>query len=1054
MKDGMEKFRTVRLLCVALVSAVLVLSLLLLVAVCGETALGGVSLDTSKNGFWDILPDGPFHPDGLPETIDISFDSSDHTREPDTIGEWYPGTDPDGPGDGDPGSWGGGLEWPTLPPYEGTEPEREWPTIPEEWETLPEEWETLPEDWDAEYPDVGDIADALVGMGGSLNKPQGALGDGIASNLVMMKILAEQNDQLYLKMQSFGSFDGREWRAAGGYPYLYLDQYSALYLPHLTMNRVDQERGFSLEIDPVADARVIPYYLTSSHASSEYQNQDTMATGSTEIPYVLFYRHYAEHSIGEAEEPNAYGHMEKNKLYTFEKSYQAYAYRNYTQIDSMTEAYMNLIIEKQGFDRNDPDIIEKVAAYIQDAATYNMNYNPNLDRESNVALAFLGGYKEGVCRHFATAATLLYRALGIPARYTVGFKVDVTGGKTTNVLGEDAHAWVEVYEDGFGWRYVEVTGSDGQGGGNDQPGGSDTAPGTGGVPDTPAEPATWGDIIAGCGGQIAISNSIPSAMLNSTIFHVSAEESLRHFLKLKSFGDYTGQGWANAEDYPWKDMSAYSPSYFGGAVIGASGASLLHMTIESPMGTVGVPYYVSPVTVGEHILIGDNRMSGNGKIPYDVFYYPYADVTAADVLSPEDRAALETYLEMFGDYVRKNYTEVDDETYIAAIVRDQGWGPDDPQLAEKIVAYLKNVAVYREDYNRDLDKEPNVVAAFLQSYGEGSSRHFASAATLLFRAVGIPARYTVGYVADTVAGQTVNVKGTEAYAWVEIYRDGFGWMAIDVTPAGDYRPTVKLRPVTVVQKFDLSSVYAVNELTGFEEYEKLGYTYQAVVQGARYDPGTSPSVIASVELFDPQGKNVTDEFRIELQKGIIFVYTSAFTFGVNDYTKVYDGTPVTLTEGEVLLVDADTPDGNLPEDRYYVVVPSDGSASVGSGTLSFDVRIMRRDSNGDVDVTEFYYIRKVYAHYTISPREITLKAADARKVYDGTPLTANAIEIAGGSLAEGDYIAEYTVDGSITRVGRADNVITSVVIRNADGEDVTHNYAIKTLVGSLRVTNS
>lgn len=1048
MKDNREKFRMVRLLCVALVAAVLVLSLLLLVAVCSDASLGGVSVDTTKNGFWDILPDGPIHPDGLPETIVIIPDSSD-----DTTGELLPE-----PGSGDPGDdpfdpWGGGLEWPTLPPSDDTEPEQEWPTIPEEWETLPEEWETLPEDWDAEYPDVGDIADALVGMGGSLNKPQGALGDGIASNLIMMKILAERDDLLYLKMQSFGSFDGREWRAAGGYPYLYLDQYSALYLPHLTMNRVDQERGFSLEIDPVADARVIPYYLTSSHAGSEYQNQDTMATGSTEIPYVLFYRHYAEHSIGEAEEPDSYGFMEKNKLYAFEKSYQAYVYRNYTQIDSMTEAYMNLIIEKQGFDRNDPDIIEKVAVYIQNAAVYNLNYNPNLDRESNVALAFLGGYKEGVCRHFATAATLLYRALGIPARYTVGFQVDVKGGETTNVLGEDAHAWVEVYEDGFGWRYVEVTGSGSQGG-SDQPGGSDTAPGSGGNPEPPAEPATWGDIIAGCGGQIAISNSIPSAMLNSTIFHISAEESLRHFLKLKSFGDYTGQGWANAEDYPWKDMSAYSPSYFGGAVIGAAGESLLHMTIESPMGTVGVPYYVSPATVGEHILIGDNRMSGNGKIPYDIFYYPYADVTAADVLSPEDRVALETYLEMFGDYVRKNYTEVDDETYIAAIVRDQGWSPDDPRVAEKIVAYLKSVAVYREDYDRNLDKEPNVAVAFLQSYGEGSSRHFASAATLLFRAVGIPARYTVGYVADTVAGETVNVKGTDAYAWVEIYRDGFGWTAVDVTPAGDYRPTVKLRPVTVIQKFELHVVHAVNELTGFEEYEKLGYTYQAVVQGSRYEPGVSTSVIASVEIFDPHGNNVTDEFRIELQQGAIFLYTSAFTFGANDYSKVYDGTPVMLTEGDVLLIDADTQDGKLPENRYYLIVPSGGVRDVGSGILPFDVRIMQWDPNGDVDVTEFYYIRKIYARYTISPREITLKAADARKVYDGTPLTANEIEIAGGSLAEGDYIAEYTVDGSITRVGRADNVITGVVIRNADGEDVTHNYAIETLVGTLRVTNS
>ena len=1048
MRDGMEKYRLMRLLCVALVAAVLALSLILLVAVCTGLASEGALAETTRSGFWDILPDGPIDPDDLPGTLDfgdLTFDPTDDTREPQTL--------PDDPYDDTREPWGGGLEWPTLPPYEGTEPEREWPTIPEEWETLPEEWETLPEDWDAEYPDVGDIADALAGMDGGLGTPAGALGAGIASQLTMMNVMAERDDRLYLKMQSFGSFDGREWRAAGGYPYLYLDQYSALYLPHLTMNRVDQERGFLLEIDPVMDARVVPYYLTSSHASSEFQNHDAMATGSTETPYALFYRHYAAHSIGEAEEPNAYGHMEKNKLYTFEKSYQAYVYRNYTQIDSMTEAYMNLIIEKQGFDRNDLDIIDKVATYIQNAAVYNLNYNPNLDRESNVALAFLGGYKEGVCRHFATAATLLYRALGIPARYTVGFMVDVKGGETTAVQGKDAHAWVEVYEDGFGWRYVEVTGSPAQGG-PDHPDETDTSPGTGDVTEPVADPVTWGDITAGVNGQLGLSSSIPPAMMNSVIFHVSAEESLRHFLKLKSFGDYTGQGWANAEDYPWKDMSAYSPSYFGGAVLGAAGESLLHMTIESPMGTVGVPYYVSPATVGEHILIGDNRMSGNGKIPYDIFYYPYADVTAADVHSPEERAALETYLEMFGDYVRKNYTEVDDETYIAAIVRDQGWNPDDPRLAEKIVAYLKNVAVYREDYNRALDKEPNVVAAFLQSYGEGSSRHFASAATLLFRAVGIPARYTVGYVADTVAGETVNVKGTDAYAWVEIYRDGFGWMAIDVTPAGDYRPTVKLRPVTVIQKYELHVVHAVNELTGFEEYEKLGYTYQAVVQGARYDPGTSPSVITSVEIFDPHGNNVTDEFRLELQNGVIFLYTSAFTFGMDDSAKVYDGKPVILTEESVRLLQADTADGKLPEDRYYVIVPSEGGSDVGSGILPFDVRIMRRNQNGDVDVTEFYYIRKVYAHYTISPREITLKAADAKKVYDGKPLTANEIEIVGGSLAERDYIAEYTVDGSITRVGRADNVITGVVIRNADGEDVTHNYAIETLVGTLRVTNS
>lgn len=1040
MKDGMEKYRLMRLLCVALVAAVLALSLILLVAVCTGMASEGTLTETTRSGFWDILPDGPIDPDDLPGTLDwgdLTFDPTDNTKEPETI--------PDDPFADTREPWESGLEWPTLPPYEGTEPEREWPTIPEEWDTLPEEWETLPEDWDAEYPEVGDIADALAGMDGSLGMPAGALGAGIASQLTMMKILAERNDRLYLKMQSFGDYTGREWSDAEAYGYHFDDYgHSALYIPHYLMDAPTPSAGYRLAITPVMDVRVIPYYLVDDGSLDQIQTSDVKAVGAYGQGYTLRYRPYAIHIYASFAEPS---------LAEYEANYAEFVRQHYLDIDETTLEYLRLVIKQQGFDGNDLDIIDKVATYIQNAAVYNLNYNRNLDRESNVALAFLGGYKEGVCRHFATAATLLYRALGIPARYTVGFMVDVKGGETTAVQGKDAHAWVEVYEDGFGWRYVEVTGSPAQGG-PDHPDETDTSPGTGDVTEPVADPVTWGDITAGANGQLGLSSSIPPAVRNSTIFRVTAEESRRHFLKLKSFGGYTGQGWANAEDYPWEDMSAYSPSYFGGAVLGAAGESLLHMTIESPMGTVGVPYYVSPATVGEHILIGDNRMSGNGKIPYDVFYYPYADVTTADVLSPEDRAALETYLEMFGDYVRKQYTEVDDETYIAAVVRDQGWNPDDPRLAEKIVAYLKSVAVYREDYDRALDKEPNVVAAFLQSYGVGSSRHFASAATLLFRAVGIPARYTVGYVADTVAGQTVNVKGSDAYAWVEIYRDGFGWMAIDVTPAGDYRPTVKLRPVTVVQKFDLTVVHAVNELTGFEEYEKLGYTYQAVVQGSRYEPGTTPSVIASVELFDPQGKNVTDEFRLELQQGTIFLYTAAFTFGMDDVAKVYDGKPVILTEESIRLLQADTADGKLPEDRYCVIVPSEGGSDVGSGILPFDVRIMRRNQNGDVDVTEFYYIRKVYAHYTISPREITLKAADAKKVYDGKPLTANEIEIVGGSLAEGDYIAEYTVDGSITRVGRADNVITGVVIRNADGEDVTHNYAIETLVGSLRVTNS
>ena len=68
------------------------------------------------------------------------------------------------------------------------------------------------------------------------------------------------------------------------------------------------------------------------------------------------------------------------------------------------------------------------------------------------------------------------------------------------------------------------------------------------------------------------------------------------------------------------------------------------------------------------------------------------------------------------------------------------------------------------------------------------------------------------------------------------------------------------------------------------------------------------------------------------------------------------------------------------------------------------------------------------------------------------PLTADGISVIGGTLAPMDSVYSYTLEGSQTRVGRSENVITDIVIRNHYGEDVTACYAIETVAGSLRVT--
>ena len=46
------------------------------------------------------------------------------------------------------------------------------------------------------------------------------------------------------------------------------------------------------------------------------------------------------------------------------------------------------------------------------------------------------------------------------------------------------------------------------------------------------------------------------------------------------------------------------------------------------------------------------------------------------------------------------------------------------------------------------------------------------------------------------------------------------------------------------------------------------------------------------------------------------------------------------------------------------------------------------------------------------------------------------------------------MEGSRTHVGRSDNTITEITIRNRKGEDVTGCYAIELLAGTLTVTSS
>jgi len=73
---------------------------------------------------------------------------------------------------------------------------------------------------------------------------------------------------------------------------------------------------------------------------------------------------------------------------------------------------------------------------------------------------FLFEGQEGYCTYFASAMAIMARIAGVPSRYVEGFATprnDIGATSFVTITNSMAHAWVEVYLEGFGWVIIEAT---------------------------------------------------------------------------------------------------------------------------------------------------------------------------------------------------------------------------------------------------------------------------------------------------------------------------------------------------------------------------------------------------------------------------------------------------------------------------------------------------------------------------------------------------------------------------------------------------------------------
>lgn len=126
------------------------------------------------------------------------------------------------------------------------------------------------------------------------------------------------------------------------------------------------------------------------------------------------------------------------------------------------EQQNNLLTRYQAGEANDSDIIQAVKTYIMADTTYTLAPGKTPANRETVEY-FLKENKKGYCTYYATTAAVLLRSVGIPARYVEGMYVSreelssVSEGQELEIPDEDAHAWIEVFDEKYGFVTVEVT---------------------------------------------------------------------------------------------------------------------------------------------------------------------------------------------------------------------------------------------------------------------------------------------------------------------------------------------------------------------------------------------------------------------------------------------------------------------------------------------------------------------------------------------------------------------------------------------------------------------
>lgn len=301
--------------------------------------------------------------------------------------------------------------------------------------------------------------------------------------------------------------------------------------------------------------------------------------------------------------------------------------------------------------------------------------------------------------------------------------------------------------------------------------------------------------LGGSSEVVNLKEAGPLRLSERTVLRVETDVPGRLYLRGYSAGVYTGGAWRPLGESVYGALAelpgGYEPLNFPAAA--SSGGPWHAVTVESagaPGRCLYLPYFL--VTDQEEIsggaFIDDSYLAKTpGTWRHTVYFRTEEEMERA--LSPLSGVTAEAEL-AYRTFVYTHYLDVP-EGFEEVLLR---WAHQPQNRAvflhlnaageiepEEVAGLLS--ATTRYDEKTPVTPEgADFVDHFLNESGRGYCMHYASAATLILRYFGYPARYVSGFTAVVPPSGRVNVPESAAHAWVEVYRDGVGWVPLEVTP--------------------------------------------------------------------------------------------------------------------------------------------------------------------------------------------------------------------------------------------------------------------------------